>query len=222
MSIDPVTMMAAGTALSAGGSLLGSQNSQDRVGAVRAGRDRVLQEEINRQNQYSAEAQPIFTGQLGLSSAGSEASQRETAIKARDASVVANQGQPALTMGGMGDQGSTEYQRQVANLGQIVADNAKRANVLASYGDVAADNSRSFRKASDKIGTISNFSAGSANVLPAEYSSSDANAYASHPPSPFADLLKAAGTGAAMIGSFSSPKAPFASIDELMKKRGIG
>jgi len=221
MSIDPGTALLAGTALSGGGSLLGGMNSQGRVGAVAAGRDRVLRDELQRQANYSAEATPIFTNHLATRSAGSEAGQRETAIKARTADIEANQNRPAFSMGGMGDHGSSEYQRQVANLGQVVTDNAKRQAVLASYGDAAAENSRTFRRAADRVGTISNFSAGSANVLPAEYSSSDANAYTSNPPSPFADLLKAAGTGLSLYGAFQPASAPFGSIDELILKRGI-
>lgn len=223
MSIGvPAAAMLAGTALSGGGSILGGMNSQDRVGAVKSGRDRVLRDEMQRQQGFSAEATPIFTDHLGTRGAGAEAGQRDTAIKARTTDIVANQNRPVTMMGGMGDHGSSEYQRQAANLGQIVTDNAKRAAVLSSYGDAAADNSRSFKKASDRVGTISNFSQGSAGVLPAEFSSSDASAYANNPPSPFADLLKAAGTGLSMYGAFQPASAPFGSIDQLMAARGIG
>lgn len=223
MSLDPVTMMGAGMALNAGGSILGGQNSQARVGAVQRARDDAMQREQVRQGQYMAEATPIVVDHLATRSAGNEASQRDTAFKARDAAITANQGQPQVAIASQSQPGQGEYARIAANLGRIVSDNARRQAVLSSYGDAAAENSRSFKKASDKVGTISNFAAGSASVLPAEFASADANAYADNPPSPFADLLKAAGTGLSMYGAFqpAGGTTKFSSIDELIRQQRL-
>lgn len=224
MSIGAPALMGAGMALNAGGSILGGMNSQGRVAAVQRARNDAMQREMERQGQYMAEVTPIVVEHLGTRSAENEASQRDTAFKARDAAITANQGQPQVAIASQSEPGQGEYARIAANLGRIVSDNARRQAVLSSYGDAAAENSRSFKKASDKVGTISNFAAGSASVLPAEFASADANAYADNPPSPFADLLKAAGTGLSMYGAFqpAGGTTKFASIDELMKKRGIG
>ena len=222
MSIDPATAMLAGTALSSGGSLLGGANSQGRVNAVNEGRNRVMQEEQNRQAGYRSEITPLVVDHLNTRTAANEATQRDTAYKARDTAITANQGTVGANPLALADPAAAETQRMATNLGQVVTDNARRKAILSAYGDAAAENSRGYRKVANKAGMISDFATGSANVLPAEFSSSDANAYAANPPSPFADMLKAAGTGLSLYGSFQPAPAKFASIDELMRAKGIG
>lgn len=222
MSVDPVSagLMVGGMAASAAGSAMNSGSSAKRTGAINAGRDRLMREEIARQNGFSAEAWPIFQGYLDQRGYGANTARVGQAVADRNAVTNVPLTSP-VTVGGVPGQVNSEINRQTQNVGQVVARNAEGKNKFEAYGDVAARDGVNRLRAGTQLETINNFSRGSSSILPAEFESSDYNAARENQDDPFGGLLKALGMGASLFGSMRPASAPFGSIDELMAAKGI-
>lgn len=201
MSIDPFTAMAASTALTGAGSLLDSGASARRTGAINSGRNRLFQEEMNRQNGFSAEAWPIFQGAADKRGAAKSGERYQQYVDKRVADTSAPIVSP-VTVGGAPQQVNNEIQRVAHNVGEVAAANARAKAKLEGYGDVAAEDSRDTIRAGSKLNTISDFARSSASILPAEFESNDYNAARENQDS-LGSIFKMLGMGAGLYGAFS-------------------
>lgn len=200
MCFDPITI-ASMVATGVGQAISGSEAAASRNAQIEA-RNRATRDEFGRQAGYQQQADDIFGNVFGTFAPGAQASGLDAAKTGATDFIRGNQ---PLDVGTIQTAGVDP--RLAAFEGNSVAKafgrNANRAGALGNltgYGQQGAESALNLAESGRKLNTVSNFSRGSASLLPLERDAAGNNAYI--PPSGLGDLLGFAGT----LGSYNAGK----------------
>lgn len=200
MCLDPVTMalMAAGTAMTAGGGMISSNEAQDNANGIAAARNSVLMDTIRRQNGFMKQSGEILDNRMQDFTKPAQKEALNTAQTERGTANANNiTASPAPATGIPGISGSAptivkgEIAKRMLDSFKGATDNAKRLGKLGGYGDTWGGNTIGVADAGRRIGTFNNFSQGENAILPSmqDY----AQIQATQKPSIWGPLLTAGG-----------------------------
>lgn len=205
---DPVTLavLAASTAMSAGGSFLNNKEETANQNRALEARKNAAEVERIRQKKFEDETTPLFTSELtnlspDAQNAALATAQQERTGKTQAAVTTANEyaapasGAPQVVNSEIGRRVGQALRGQTAEAGNLAKLNA--------WQDLDFANRLGLNATNRNLGTLNNFSANSLQLLPYEQEVAARNAY--KPPSGFGDLLKLGGSAlglASGVGAF--------------------
>lgn len=207
--MNPVTLgvLAAATALSGAGSIMGSGDAARRARDTARARNAVLNTSLAKIDANTAENKAAFDARMGDYAPGVQGNALQAA---QDARVTGNTG--AMTAGDAGDvalSGSAPavvrgaIAKRMLEAFQGARQRAEASGKLGGYGDVWMNNRFGISDTANKIGTVNNFAAGQGRITGALQDLTEQASY--RPPALLPQVLQFAGSvlgGAAGRGMF--------------------
>jgi len=198
---DP--MIATGLALNAAGTAYSGQQQAKNAKRQVAARNDTAEAERIRQKAHQEAAAGVFNKSLGEYQGAEQAKGERQAVDRRmtavDKAAAETKSVGLPTAGSAPQVVRAEAARKMAGASADARAEASRAAKLGGFGDLFFNNSQMLTGNRSKLGTIGDFSARSAGLLPYEQQVAAANA--TKAPGMFGDLLKLAGTAATIYGA---------------------
>lgn len=188
-------MMAASAALSAGGAAISSSEARSNANSRANARNSVLAQSLDRQAQWGKEARGYFDSRMGDYEKPAQEASLTKAQDNRTADITKNMTTP--TTGDIPLSGSTpevvksEIAKRMLTTFQQATDRAKAAGKVGGYGDTWLGNNMGVTDTARRVGTVNNFSANDAALLPARQDLAEIGA--TKAPSIWGPLLSAGG-----------------------------